>query len=178
MKKLKTLVLAILISSFWVCSVSFAEKPDLTTLSREELTELISAAQEELASRVAEETATDLYSDWNITISSDGDWYFDMFGSLCIPCVIENNSSLPLHVYMGGGECAGWSIDDSFSVKVGENKKQRSEIIFHDFKKLSGISSVEGIESIKGEISYYREDTFETVNTSDILTWFRPVSDK
>ena len=168
MKKVFSIVLAVLML-FGMMAV--AEGVDFSTLSEEELKELIDEARLEMTKYhplVTEGTL--LYEDENITITCTGPLELDEYGYLYVPVIVENHSDKNLSIILQNVSCNGWAIYDGF-LDVPANKKAKEQAYFMDAATDAELESAEDVQDIEADLHYYDDETYENVIEPVHVAW-------
>lgn len=172
MKKVMTLVLAAVLLIVLPCE-AFAEMPDLSAMSTEELHALVDAARNELTSReltaggetlIVDQDGVQVYLTGEYKVEDWGDGTVDLY----LEAVIVNNTDHGLAVVEDGISVNGWNVTffGIGEISAGKKKKANFELWISD----ASISTYEEIEEIEFGLRLLNEDTYEGTRVSDPVT--------
>ncbi len=168
MKKIFALALALLLFIAIPCE-AFAEMPDFSAMTEDELLELINHARNELTARsLKAEENTVLYDQDGIQIYLTGKKSFNAYEDtsyLYLEAVIINDSERNIGVSVdsasiNGWEVTGWGISD-----VSASKKKRDNFEFYTSD--ADVFDIGEIEELEVTLHIYDCDSYETFKKID-----------
>lgn len=172
MKKL-ALILALLMLLSIPCS-AFAEAPDVSAMTSEELQGLIDAARNELLSReLADGENIVLVDQDGVQVYLTGDYEIEAYSStyLYMTAVVINNTDHMVGFYAKIATINGWDVDFTGTVDVspGSKKKAKLEWRISD----ADISTFEEIEEMKLSLQVYDSSTYDEIcDTEPTIYYF------
>ncbi len=171
MKKIFALVLAVLLFVAIPCE-AFAEVPDFSAMSDEELHALINASRNELAARelIAGENVL-LFDQEGVQVFMTGNNSIDDYGNsveLNIEVVIINDSEYDIALVDDSTSVNGWEVMfyGVGGVSAGKKKKAELELEISD----ASISTLEEVEDIEFVFQILDEDSYDVICTLDPIT--------
>lgn len=172
MKKLAFTLLALvmLFTAVFPCS-AFAEIPDFSDMTDEEIQEIIDAARNELVSRKLEEEDAYLLVDQDgVQIYLTGNYTLYDYDDplLDLEAVIINNTDSKIGVHSDICCVNGWDVDfyGATDITAGKKKKCEFELQIGD----ADISTFEEVEDFEISFVVYNADTYDDIFTSDVVT--------
>lgn len=143
---------------------------DLSAMTEEELWELIANARMELGKYNPAIAEGDVfYEDENIRITVNGAPYIE-YESLTFDIIIENFTDMNIIASIDNCKINGW---DSYgaTVSVSANGKSKTTMDFYNVVESAELSDVSELQDISGIVSYFDEDTYETIYESETQNW-------
>ena len=168
---LTLLALVVLFSAFFPCS-AFAEAPDLSDMTDEELHALIDAARNELTSRemkAAENTV--LFEQEGVQVYMTGNNRTENYGDsayLYVEVIIINDSDKDIALVDKSVCVNGWEVMffGVGGVSAGKKKKDEIELVISD----ASISSLEEVEDVEFVFQLVDENAYNIICTADPVT--------
>lgn len=155
MKKLITIILAM---AMLLPVVALADLPDITSLSDQELKDLIEVCSAELASRdTAKAEETLLFDQDGVKLFQTGEAYvYDEY--MYIPVAIHSEKDFELSLGMENVKLNGWDVYSS-GVFVSANAKKKGELSFKIAD--ADVSEISQIESLEFSWVIFNNETWE-----------------
>lgn len=152
-------------------SIAFADGIDFSSMTEQELLDVIDMARLELTKYQAYATdGTVLYEDEHIKITLNGDLEME-YASLVMHVIIENYSDKNLIISFDHASCNGWDIYEA-TASVNAQKKARCDVSFYDAGEAADLTGPEDVEDISCQIRYFDEDDWEfSVDSEEPLVW-------
>lgn len=147
------------------------EEFDLSALTEDELWDVIAAARMELGKynpAIAEGVV--LYEDENIKITLNADPYIDEYGTLTLAVIVENFTDMNIIASIDNCQINGWDCYGP-TVSVTAGGKSKTEMDFYDVAEDAEVNDISELQEIKGVISYFDTDTYETIYESERQSW-------
>lgn len=171
MKKLLALVFALLMLAAIPCE-AFAEVPDFSAMSDEELHALFDAARNEIAARgLAAGDDTLLFEQDGVQVYMTGNNTIDDYGDtveLNIEVIIINDSAYDIALVDDTTSVNGWVVMfyGVGGVSAGKKKKDFIELVISD----ASISTLEEVEDIEFVFRLLDENSYSAIGTTDPIT--------
>ena len=162
MKKLITIILAM---AMLLPAVALADLPDVTSLSDQELKDLIEVCSAELASRdTAKEEETLLFDQDGVKLYQTGEAYvYDEY--LYVPVAIHSEKDFELSLGMENVKINGWeTYSNGVFVIAGAKKKDKLTFKIAD----ADISEISQIESLEFSWVVFNNETWEFLYRGEI----------
>ena len=169
MKKIITLILAaILLIS---CTAMAETAIDFTTLTDEQLHELVDGARNELTKRELNMSADlVLIEQDGVTVYLTGE--YELWGSdnvyIDFEVVVVNDSDKTVSILVDSASINGWDVYGSGVSDTSAGKKQKGTLEF--LLTDADISTYEEIEDIELTLTIYDSDEWETINDVEGIT--------
>lgn len=171
MKKIFALMLALLLLVAIPCE-AFAEMPDFSAMSDEELHALIDAARNEMAARelkagenvlLFEEDGVQVYMTGNNRAEDYGESAY-----LYIEVVVINDSGRQIAIVDDGASVNGWNVTffGFGGVSAGKKKKGDLELVISD----ASITTLDEVEDVEIVLQLLDEDSWNVLCTLDPIT--------
>lgn len=161
-------IICLLISS----CVAFAEI-DLSTMSDEELSSLISQAQQELNSRKSADGNDQivLYDSNNIKWYITGYEVSSWSSYLTLNSIVENNSNADITINVETLTVDGWDVSAWFYAQATAGKKTKEDLSFN--MEDANIERVDDISNIEASIRIFNSKTYNNIDQTSVS--FNPV---
>ncbi len=168
MKKIFALLLVV--CTMLMSGMAFAEEIDLSAMTEEELWTLIANARMELGKYNPAIAEGDVfYEDENIKITLNSEPYIE-YETLTFDVIVENFTDMNIIASIDYCKINGWdNYGSTFSVSA--NGKAKTAMSFYDVVESCELGDVSELQDISGVISYFDEDTYETIYESETLNW-------
>ena len=156
---MKKLITVILILSLLLPAAALAT--DVTSMTDQELKEMIAICSAELISRnTTDISGTLLFEHEGVQLFQNGDAVIGSGGFLRIPVIIVNNTNHEMCISIEDAICNGWSIYSSGASTVA-NSKKKDDLSFNVGD--ADVTSLDQIISLSFKWSVLNFDTFDTV---------------
>ena len=177
MKRLLGLLFAVLFI-FSISVEAFAELPDFTSLTDEELHALVDGARNELKARelvINEKTV--LLNQEGVQIYLTGPYEveaqsYSNYTTISFEAVVVNDTDKKINVSFESSSVNGWDVDNSgiLEISAGKKKKGNLKLRISD----ADITTYEEIEDIELVFKVWDDDTWNTMFTSDnVIVYFK-----
>lgn len=169
MKKIVSLICAMLLLALG--TFAQAESAELSAMTDAELEQLIDGALAELNAYIpALSTGDVLYEDESIRLTLGEEFIIDEYGDLCMDIDIENFTNYDLYISVEQMIVNGWTVD-SLGLSVNAGMKNHDTLYVLGMSKTTGLTDSAEIDDIRCILAYYDEETYDTIATSEPITW-------